>query len=112
MKKDTIQYDDFLKLDIRVGEVTSAEQLPKSKKLIKLTVDLGEEYGVVQILTAMAEFHAPETFVGNKYYFLANLEPRKMMGEFSNGMILSPDLDNKPVLCPVDNNIKNGTIVR
>lgn len=116
MKKSYVAYDDFQKLDLRIGEVKDAVNIEKSKKLIKLTVDFGEEYGVTTIFTGMAKFYTPDVFIGKKFSFIANLEPRRMMSEVSYGMILSADEThedtNKPVLLPVDSSIPNGTIVR
>lgn len=116
MKKSPVAYDDFQKLDLRIGEVKNAVNIEKSKKLIKLAVDFGEDYGVVTILTGMAEFYNPDVFTGKKFVFIANLEPRSMMGEVSYGMILATDEThedtNKPVLLPVDSSVPNGTTVR
>ena len=83
MKKDTIAFTDFNKLDLRVGEVKEASLLEGSKKLILLKVDLGEDYGIVEILSGLAEFYQPDELIGNKYIFLANLEPKKIMGKNS-----------------------------
>ena len=119
MKKDVIVFSDFNKLDLRVGEVKNASLLEGSKKLITLQVDLGEDYGVVEILSGLAEFYKPEDLIGNKYIVLANLEPKKMMGKDSNGMILVADLpagrqviQEKFALVPLDKNLKNGTVIR
>ena len=87
MKKDLIQYPDFVKLDIRVGEVKNAALVEGSSKLIELTVDLGSEYGTVTIFTGMQKWYTPEHFAGKKFLFVANLEPKKMMGRESQGMI-------------------------
>ncbi len=112
MKKDMIFFPDFNKLDLRVGEVKNASLLEGSKKLITLQVDLGEDYGVVEILSGLAEFYTPEDLIGNKYIVLANLEPKKMMGKDSNGMILVADDPEKFALVPLDKNLKNGTVIR
>ena len=112
MKKDTITFPDFNKLDLRVGEVKNASFLEGSKKLITLQVDLGEDYGTVEILSGLAEFYTPEDLIGNKYIVLANLEPKKMMGKDSNGMILVADDPEKFALVPLDKNLKNGTVIR
>lgn len=112
MKKPTINYDDFQKLDIRIGEVKDASLIDGSKKLLSLSVDLGEEWGIVEVLTGMAEFYTPQDFIGKKFMFLANLEPKPMMGHVSNGMLMAADIDGKPILSPVSNDIQNGTIVR
>ncbi len=86
-KEDYIEFDDFMKLDIRVGTVTSAEKVEKSKKLIRVKIDDG--MGGRQVLAGLAEYIDPETLVGKQVTFIANLKPRKMMGEFSEGMILA-----------------------
>jgi methionyl-tRNA synthetase len=112
MKKDVIEFADFEKLDLRVGEVTEAIAVEKSKKLIKLTVDLGEDYGTATVFTGMLEFHTPETFIGKKFAFIANLAPRKMVGGESQGMILAADAEGTPILIPADSRITNGTVVR
>lgn len=112
MKKDTITFPDFVKLDLRVGEVKEASLLEGSKKLIVLKVDIGEDYGVVEILSGLAEFYQPEDLVGNKYIVLANLEPKQMMGRLSNGMILVADDPEKFALIPLDKKLKNGTVIR
>ena len=81
-----IAYDDFAKLDLRTGVVLSAEKIEKSKKLLKLQVDLGFEERT--ILSGMAEHYTPEQVTGKQVIVLANLAPRVMMGVESQGMIL------------------------
>ena len=112
MKKDVITYDDFMKLDIRVGKIIEAQVPEGSKKLIELTVDLGEDYGTVTIFTGMLEYYQPENFIGKKFQFIANLAPRKMMGKESQGMLLSADENGKPLLIQIDSYINNGLTVR
>ena len=86
--KDTIPFEDFEKLDIRVGLVKACEKIKKSKKLLKFTLDDGS--GVDRtILSGIAQWYEPECLVGKRVLFIANLAPRKMMGEESCGMILS-----------------------
>ncbi len=84
--KAPIGIDEFDKVDLRVGQVISAEKLPKSKKLLKLQVDLGFEKR--QILSGIALHAPPESLVGKKVVIVANLKPAKMMGEESQGMLL------------------------
>lgn len=84
--KEEIEFDDFAKLDIRSGKIEKAEKVKKSKKLIKITVDLGFEKRV--IISGIAEFFSPEEIIGKNVCVVANLKPRKMMGIESNGMIL------------------------
>lgn len=97
MKKPICSFEDFAKADLRVGQVTAAENVEGSEKLIALTVDFGEDWGIVEILTGLQSFYAPEDFINNKYVFIVNLEPRKMMGRMSNGMLLAADSADKPV---------------
>ncbi len=84
--KDTIQFDDFTKLDLRTGTITAAEKMPKAKKLLKLTVDLGMETRTV--VSGIAEFFKAEEVVGQQIVLVANLAPRKLRGVESQGMIL------------------------
>ncbi len=112
MKKPNLSYLDFGKLDLRVGEVKDASSVEKSKHLIKLTVDLGEDYGTVEILSGLAPTYSSEDLIGNKYIVLANLEPKQMMGLSSNGMILVADDPEKFQLLPLDKKLKNGTVIR
>ena len=112
MKKDNVTFADFTKIDMRVGEVKSAAPVEGSKKLIELTVDLGEDYGTVTVLTGLLQFYAPEDFVGKKLSIIANLEPRPMMGKLSQGMIMAVDTEEKPIPLFLDNSYKNGTVIR
>ncbi|MDI9873436.1 methionine--tRNA ligase [Flectobacillus rivi] len=84
--KDTIQYDDFAKMDLRIGTIDAAEKVAKSKKLLKLTVNDGLKQRT--ILSGIAEHFSPEDVIGKQVTFLANLAPRPMMGMVSEGMIL------------------------
>lgn len=84
--KDPIAYDDFAKLDIRIATVLAAEAVPKSKKLLKLTLDTGLDRRTV--VSGIAEHFSPEEVVGKQVTLLANLAPRTMMGIESQGMIL------------------------
>lgn len=98
--KPVIEYDDFAKLDLRVGQVEQAEKLEGSKKLLRLKIDDG--MGGRQILAGLAEFIDPATLVGKRVVFVANLKPRKMMGELSEGMVLAAeDGEGFSVLSPV-----------
>ncbi len=108
--KPEITYDDFAKMDIRVGTITEAAQVPKSDKLLKLTVDDG--MGGRQILSGIAKHFAPEDLIGKQVTFLANLAPRRMMGHESQGMILmAEDSDGKLALVAPGNQVWNGGTV-
>ncbi len=87
--KSSIVFDDFAKLDIRIGTITSAEKMEKSNKLLKLKVDSGLDERT--ILSGIAQHFSPEELIGKQVTFIANLEPRKMMGIESQGMILMAD---------------------
>ena len=104
--KDEIVFDDFLKLDIRVGKVLSCEQVPKSKKLLKFILETGSE--TRQILSGIASYYKPEELVGKNVLFIANLPVRKMMGLESHGMILSAEYKDKLVLTSVESDIQSG----
>lgn len=108
--KETIAFDDFAKIDIRIGEITSAEKMEKSKKLLKLQVNDG--FVTRTILTGIAEHFTPEDLLGKQVIFLANLAPRKMMGIDSEGMILmAEDADGSLALVQPHKKIWNGGTV-
>src|SRR3989338_8789528 len=98
MKKPTITFEDLLKLDIRAGKGIKAMIVENSSKLIELTVDLGEDYGQVTMFTGMQKWYQPLDFEGKTFIFVANLEPKKMMGRESQGMILAVDEEGQPLL--------------
>lgn len=87
-----ISIDDFIKIELRVGTVLEASEIEGSERLLKLIVDLGEEEPR-QILSGIKEWYAPEDLVDRQFVFIANLEPRKMMGLESQGMILAAEGD-------------------
>lgn len=108
--KELITYDDFVKLDMRVVTVLEAERMPKSKKLLKLKVDIG--LGHRTVLSGVAEHFEPEFLVGKQVTMLINLAPRKMMGIDSEGMILmAEDKDGKlKLLMPHEVTASGSTI--
>lgn len=85
-KENTVQFDDFAAMDIRVSRVVAAEPVPKTKKLLKLTVDTGIDTRT--IVSGIAEYFTPEQMVGKRVLVLANLAPRTLKGIESQGMIL------------------------
>lgn len=108
--KAEIQYDDFAKMDIRIATITEAENVPKSKKLLKLTVDIGSEQRTV--LSGISEHFKPEEIIGKKVLYLANLAPRKMMGMESHGMILmAEDKDGSLAFVQPGKEVWNGGTV-
>jgi methionyl-tRNA synthetase len=106
--KAQIQYDDFAKLDLRVGTITAAEKVAKADKLLKLQVDLGYESRT--IVSGIAQHFTPDTIIGKQVVIVANLAPRKMKGIESNGMILmAEDNSGKLHFVNPDSNIDNGS---
>ena len=106
-----ITFDDFSKVELKVGTVLEAEDLEGSEKLIKLKVDLGEEEPR-QILAGVKQWYKPEDFVGKQVIIVANLEPKMMMGSESQGMMLAADSQDGPVFLTVPQKISLGTKVR
>lgn len=99
--KELISIDDFFKTDLRVAEVLTAEKVEKSKKLIKMTVSLGD--GETRtVVSGIAEHYKPEELVGKRVIFVANLKPAKLMGIESQGMVLAASKDGKLLLPSVD----------
>lgn len=107
-----ITIEDFTKVDLRVGQIKSAERIQGADKLLKLLVDIGAE--TRQILAGIALTYAPEDLIGRKVVIVANLAPRKMRGLESNGMLLAASVgsDGKPVLCTFADDIAPGAKVK
>ncbi|OLB51787.1 MAG: methionine--tRNA ligase [Candidatus Rokubacteria bacterium 13_2_20CM_2_70_11] len=99
--------DDFAKVELRVAEVIAAERVPKSKKLLKLTVSLGAEQRT--LVAGIAEHYAPAELVGKKVVVVANLEPAKLMGIESNGMVLAASTEGKLAVLTLDRDLPPGT---
>ena len=98
--KPEITIEDFLKLDLRVAEIVAAENLEKSRKLLKLQLKIGNESR--QILAGIKEFYSPEELVGRKIVIVYNLKPAKLAGELSEGMLLAASTEDKSLLFLVD----------
>ena len=106
-----INIDDFLKVEIRVGTVLEAQEVEGSEKLIKLSVDFGED-DPRTVLTGMKAWHGPEHFKGKQLVFVVNLEPRSMMGIESQGMVMAADPEEGPVLLIPEKQVPAGTKIR
>ena len=104
-----IKIDEFGKVELRVAEIVAAEALPKSKKLLRLTVSLGEEQRTV--VAGIAEHYAPAELVGKKIVIVANLEPAKLMGIESNGMVLAASAGGKLAVLSLDRDLPPGAKV-
>ncbi len=105
----SIKIDEFKRLDIRVGKVIEARKIPTSRKLLLLKVDLGNE--IRQVIAGIANEYSLEELKGKEVILLANLEPKRIMGYESQGMILAAVADNKPVLIIPDREVPPGTRV-
>jgi len=106
-QKETIEFDDFTKLDMRVGTIIEAIKVPKTKKLLQLKVDVGID--VRTIVSGIAESFKPEDIIGQQVTVLCNLAPRKLRGVESQGMILMTDTpDGKLAFVEPSEKIENG----
>ena len=105
-----ISYDDFLKMDMRIGKILTAKPVPKSNKLLNLTVQTGVDTRV--IVSGIAKYFKPEDVVGKQVTVLINLAPRKIMGIESQGMILlAEDQDGKLIFVVPDTETMNGSVI-
>jgi len=104
-----ITIDDFVKVEMRVGEILTAERVPKSDKLLRFTIDLGEAQPR-QILAGIAEYYEPEKLIGRKVAVVSNLKPRKLRGFESQGMVLAASVgeEGRPVLATFAEEVPNG----
>ncbi|MBO6575593.1 MAG: methionine--tRNA ligase [Rhodothermales bacterium] len=107
--REVATFDDFLKLDLRAGVITAAEAVPKSKKLLRLEVDLG--FATRQILSGVAQHWKPEELIGKHVSVVANLAPRKMMGLESQGMVLMAE-DRDGTLHLLESTGEAGGVIR
>jgi methionyl-tRNA synthetase len=110
-QKENVSFDDFMKMDIRTATILSAEKVAKTKKLLKLEVDTGVDKRTV--VSGIAEYYKPEDIIGKQVSILINLEPRKIKGIESQGMILmAEDADGTLQFISPTNEIKNGSEIR
>ena len=105
---DNITFDDFMKLDLRVAEIKACEDVPGADKLYKLIIDLGEERTIV---AGIKPYYTKEELIGKKIAVVVNLEPRKLRGIESHGMLLAASTEDKSsvVLLTLDRDITNGS---
>ena len=107
----SISIDDFMKVDLRVAKVLDAEAVPKSKKLVKLKIDVGTEQRT--LVAGIAEAYTPEQLVGRTVAIVFNLKPATLMGIESNGMVLAASPEGgKPTLVAFEGDVAPGTRVR
>ncbi len=105
-----VTYDDFSKLDMRVAKIILVEKIPGKSKIVKGTIDLGEEKR--EVIIGGAEYYTPEELVNKKVIVIANLEPRKIAGIESNAMLLAADLNDKPFWLTVNEDVPLGTKIK
>ena len=113
--KPPIPFDDFIKLDLRVATITAAEPHPNADRLLKLQLDDGTEGGR-QVCAGIKAWYEPDTLVGRQVVIVANLEPRKIRGELSEGMILAAsdvhsEDERDVVVLGLDRQVKPGSVV-
>jgi len=110
-QKDPVSFDDFTMLDIRTATILEAEKVPKTNKLLKLKIDCGID--IRTIVSGIAEYFDPESLPGKQISIIANLEPRKIKGIESKGMILmAEDSEGKLVIITPEEKIGNGSIIK
>ena len=113
-----ITFEDFKKLDIRIGKILSAEKVEGTDRLLRLEVDFGSDPSTGsgrlrrQIVSGISEFYKPEDLLDKEFVFIVNLEPRKFMEVESQGMVLAADDGGKPVLLKPDKEVPVGSVVK
>jgi methionine--tRNA ligase beta chain len=105
-----ITFDDFKKIDMRIGKILSAEKVEGTDKLMKIEIDLGTERR--QLVAGIADMYEPQSLIGKEIPVLMNLEPRKIKGIESQGMILAVDVEGKPVIMHPDREVPPGSTIR
>jgi methionyl-tRNA synthetase len=109
--KEPVTFDDFTKVDIRTATILEAEKVPKTTKLLKLKIDTGLDVRI--IVSGIAEYYEPESIIGKQISIVANLEPRKIKGIESKGMILmAEDKDGKLVMVTPVDKVSNGSPIK
>jgi len=104
-----IEIGDFAKVDLRVGQVISAERIPKADKLLLLSIDIGEDKPR-QVLAGIAQYYEAENLLGRKVVVVANLKPRKLRGYESQGMVVAASYgeEGRPVIATFTEDVPNG----
>ncbi len=108
-----ISIQDFSKVQLRVGVIEEAEKIEKSEKLMKLQVNLGAALGRKQVLAGIAKHYSPENLINKRIIVVANLQPAKLMGQLSEGMLLAASNENGDLeLVSVSEKFEGGSTVR
>jgi len=106
-----LKIDRFMEIDLRVARVRTVERIAGADKLLKLTVDVGEDEDR-QLVAGVATAYEPEALVGKRIVVVANLKPARIRGVHSNGMLLAADLDGRPIVATFEEDVPPGTRVR
>jgi methionine--tRNA ligase beta chain len=107
-KSSEISFEDFKRIDVRVGTITQVDRVPRTEKLYRILVDLGS-LGVRQTVSSLVGYYEPNELVGKRIIFLLNLKPTKFAGEVSQGMLLAAEHDQEIALLTTDREILNGS---
>ena len=107
---ESITYDDFAKLDIRVAKIVSAEPIPGKTKILKGTVDLGTE--TRDVIIGGAQYYLPGDLVGKTVIVVANLEPKTLAGVQSDAMLLAADVGDRPFWLTVGGDVPPGSTIK
>jgi len=105
-----VSFDEFKRLDMRIATVVQVERVPRTERLYKIIVDLGE-LGRKQTVSSLVGYYTTEELLGKRIVFLTNLKPTKFAGESSEGMLLAAEKDKKLALLTPDKEIENGARV-
>ena len=105
-----ISLEEFFKTELRIATITAAEPIPNSKKLLKLSVDLGDETRI--LVAGIAKDYTSEDLLGRQVVVVTNLQPARLMGVESQGMVLAASVDGRPVLLQPDQAVPDGTAVK
>lgn len=106
--QNEISFEDFKKIDARVGTITQVEKVPRTERLYKILVDLGP-LGVRQTVSSLVGYYEPNQLMGKRVVFLSNLKPSKFSGEVSQGMLLAAEEGDKLSLLTTDREVPNGS---
>ena len=110
--KELISYQDFEKLEIRAGLIVEASAPEWSEKLIRYVIDFGEELGKRTLFSGIRQWYSPEDLMDKKVPVILNMAPKKMGSEFSEGMVLMVDGEEKPVMIFLPDQVELGAVVR
>ena len=106
----TVTYDDFAKLDLRVAKIIATEPIPGKSRIIKGTIDLGDEKR--DVIIGGAQYYRPEDIMGKIVVAIVNLEPKTMAGVESNAMLLAADVNDKPFWLTVNEDVPLGSPIK